>query len=102
MTNDAVEPITTNSTELWIKTIDVEFTGYYIDCYLVLIFGGIPWQVRGLPRVLSAWICCTQTCFMELLSSLVGEAVCRDRVNNACDVLLCKLPCTVTLTSVIN
>ncbi|KAK7112538.1 high-affinity choline transporter 1-like [Littorina saxatilis] len=53
MTNEAVSPLSTNATELWIKTVDPVHTGYYIDCYLVLIFGGIPWQVY-FQRVLSA------------------------------------------------
>ena len=46
MTNDAVSPLTTNATEVWIKDVDPVYSGFYIDCYLVLIFGGIPWQVR--------------------------------------------------------
>lgn len=45
MTNDAVSPLTTNATEVWIKEVDPAHSGFYIDCYLVLIFGGIPWQV---------------------------------------------------------
>ncbi|XP_076457464.1 high-affinity choline transporter 1-like [Babylonia areolata] len=53
MTHEAVSPLSTNATELWIKTVEPYHAGYYIDCYLVLIFGGIPWQVY-FQRVLSA------------------------------------------------
>lgn len=52
-TNAAVGDITVNATEKWIKTIDPVYAGSYIDSYLLLIFGGIPWQVY-FQRVLSA------------------------------------------------
>lgn len=53
-TNKAVVgSITVNSTENWVKTLDATYAGMYIDSYLLLIFGGIPWQVY-FQRVLSA------------------------------------------------
>lgn len=47
-TNDAVGDITVNATEKWVKTLDGNYAGVYIDSYLLLIFGGIPWQVTHL------------------------------------------------------
>jgi high affinity choline transporter 7 len=37
----------------WIGTLKLVDVGYYVDLMLVLIFGGIPWQVY-FQRVLSA------------------------------------------------
>ena len=37
----------------WTGTLENVDLGYYIDLFLVLIFGGIPWQVY-FQRVLSA------------------------------------------------
>jgi len=45
-TNEAVGDITINATEKWVKSLDPKYTGVYIDSYLLLIFGGIPWQVN--------------------------------------------------------
>ncbi|KAK7506594.1 hypothetical protein BaRGS_00002069 [Batillaria attramentaria] len=70
MSHEAVSPITTNSSEVWVKTIDPSDTGYYIDCYLVLIFGGIPWQVY-FQRVLSA-----KTAFNAQLLSYIAAFGC--------------------------
>ena len=39
--------------EEWVGTVDKADYGYYVDTFLVLIFGGIPWQVY-FQRVLSA------------------------------------------------
>lgn len=47
MAHKAVSPLTTNATEVWIKSVDPTWSGYYIDSYLVVIFGGVPWQVRS-------------------------------------------------------
>ena len=44
MTNRAVHSITTNSTR-WIGTIPIQDIAQYIDNLLMLILGGIPWQV---------------------------------------------------------
>ena len=52
MTNDVVENITVNSTTKWIKTVDSD-AGVYADSFLLLVFGGVPWQVY-FQRVLSA------------------------------------------------
>ncbi|KAJ8318595.1 hypothetical protein KUTeg_003686 [Tegillarca granosa] len=52
MTNENVHPITVNSTA-WIQELDPAYSGMYIDSFLLLIFGGIPWQVY-FQRVLSA------------------------------------------------
>ncbi|XP_048763871.1 high-affinity choline transporter 1-like [Ostrea edulis] len=52
MTNEFVENISFNSTE-WVKEVDPVFVGVYIDSFLLLIFGGVPWQVF-FQRVLSA------------------------------------------------
>ncbi|KAL4239274.1 hypothetical protein ACF0H5_000091 [Mactra antiquata] len=52
-THEAVGDIMVNSTQNWIKTLDPVYTGVYIDSYLLLMFGGIPWQVY-FQRVLSA------------------------------------------------
>ncbi|XP_052781721.1 high-affinity choline transporter 1-like [Mya arenaria] len=51
--NEAVGSIQVNATQNWIKTLDGKYAGVYIDSYLLLIFGGIPWQVY-FQRVLSA------------------------------------------------
>ncbi|XP_062608123.1 high-affinity choline transporter 1-like [Saccostrea cucullata] len=53
MVNDVVENISVNSTTEWVKGVDQEESGVYIDSFLLLIFGGIPWQVY-FQRVLSA------------------------------------------------
>lgn len=52
-TNEAVGDITVNATVNWVKTLDPVYSGVYIDSYLLLMFGGIPWQVY-FQRVLSA------------------------------------------------
>ena len=44
MTHSAVSSITT-SKETWIGKWDMKFTGVWVDYALLLIFGGIPWQV---------------------------------------------------------
>ncbi|XP_070187378.1 high affinity choline transporter 1-like isoform X2 [Littorina saxatilis] len=51
MTHEASRSIT-NNTE-WIGQVDTPYIGSYIDFYLLLIFGGIPWQVYW-QRALSA------------------------------------------------
>lgn len=53
MTNPNVGDISVNASSMWIKSIDPQYTGVYIDGMLLLIFGGIPWQVY-FQRVLSA------------------------------------------------
>ncbi|XP_062567648.1 high-affinity choline transporter 1-like [Saccostrea cucullata] len=53
MTNTHVTSITNNSSTVWIKDLDPKYIGYYIDSFLLLIFGGIPWQAY-FQRVLSA------------------------------------------------
>lgn len=50
MTHEAANPITNSE---WIGSVDAGFIGSYIDFYLLLIFGGIPWQVYW-QRALSA------------------------------------------------
>ncbi|XP_060599127.1 high-affinity choline transporter 1-like [Ruditapes philippinarum] len=53
-THAAVGDITTaNATAKWVKSVDPVYSGVYIDSYLLLMFGGIPWQVY-FQRVLSA------------------------------------------------
>lgn len=53
MTSEFVENISVNSTSAWIKEVESVNTGVYTDSFLLLIFGGIPWQVY-FQRVLSA------------------------------------------------
>ena len=53
MTNENVGDITVNASSLWIKEVDFKHTGMYFDGFLLLTFGGIPWQVY-FQRVLSA------------------------------------------------
>ncbi|CAC5422138.1 SLC5A7 [Mytilus coruscus] len=53
MANEATTSIGFNATTKWVKDLDPKYTGSYIDSYLLLIFGGIPWQVY-FQRVLSA------------------------------------------------
>ncbi|XP_052089155.1 high-affinity choline transporter 1-like isoform X1 [Mytilus californianus] len=53
MTHDAVRDISVNYTTVWIKDLDPAYSGQYIDGFLLLIFGGIGWQVY-FQRVLSA------------------------------------------------
>ncbi|KAH3861209.1 high-affinity choline transporter 1-like [Dreissena polymorpha] len=48
-----VSSIQTHAQETWIKSMDGKYAGQYIDSYLLLIFGGIPWQVY-FQRVLSS------------------------------------------------
>ncbi|XP_060599124.1 high-affinity choline transporter 1-like [Ruditapes philippinarum] len=52
-THKAVGDITVNATANWVKELDPVYIGLYLDSYLLLIFGGIPWQVY-FQRVLSA------------------------------------------------
>ncbi|KAG1651842.1 High-affinity choline transporter 1 [Nymphon striatum] len=52
MTNKAVSSINLNVTD-WIGTVDTTHIGQFIDTYIFLIFGGIPWQVY-FQRVLSS------------------------------------------------
>jgi hypothetical protein len=44
-THKAVGDITVNATATWVKELDPVYIGLYLDSYLLLIFGGIPWQV---------------------------------------------------------
>ena len=53
MTNDVVESISVNSSSEWVMEVDPIYVGVYIDSFLLLIFGGLPWQVY-FQRVLSA------------------------------------------------
>jgi high affinity choline transporter 7 len=53
MTNPHVTDISVNASSLWIKSVDPQYSGVYIDGMLLLVFGGIPWQVY-FQRVLSA------------------------------------------------
>ncbi|CAM1298076.1 Uncharacterised protein g2017 [Pycnogonum litorale] len=52
MANEAVSSINVDVTD-WIGSIDVKYSALYIDHFMLLIFGGIPWQVY-FQRVLSA------------------------------------------------
>ena len=45
MTHDAVTDISVNYTTVWVKELDPKYSGVYIDSFLLLIFGGIGWQV---------------------------------------------------------
>ena len=45
MTNDAVTDISVNYTTVWIKEVNRRHWGYYIDSYLLIILGGMGWQV---------------------------------------------------------
>ncbi|KAK3090092.1 hypothetical protein FSP39_009134 [Pinctada imbricata] len=53
LTNENVGDITVNASSLWIREVDYASTGLYLDGFLLLTFGGIPWQVY-FQRVLSA------------------------------------------------
>lgn len=53
MTNEHVTSITTNSSAVWIKELEPKYVGYYMDSFMLLILGGIPWQAY-FQRVLSA------------------------------------------------
>ncbi|GFR58765.1 high-affinity choline transporter 1 [Elysia marginata] len=53
MTHEAVSSITVNATQNWIFPIDTATLPSYFDNYLLLMFGGIPWQVY-FQRVLSS------------------------------------------------
>ncbi|XP_053393531.1 high-affinity choline transporter 1-like [Mercenaria mercenaria] len=44
MTHEAVGDITVNATSNWVKTLDPAYAGVYIDNYLFIAFGGIPWH----------------------------------------------------------
>ncbi|KAL5016854.1 hypothetical protein ScPMuIL_006443 [Solemya velum] len=53
LNHDAVNDIKVNATENWVKSLDDPYVGLYVDTYLLLILGGIPWQVY-FQRVLSS------------------------------------------------
>ena len=56
--NDAVEPIGNTMSEnpswwpaehgnvTWLGEVEANHAGFYVDSFLLLMFGGIPWQVR--------------------------------------------------------
>lgn len=44
MANPATKSISPTEID-WIGTLEGKFLGYYLDCGLLLVFGGIPWQV---------------------------------------------------------
>ena len=50
MMHPAVDSISTTSDE-WLGSLDTIDLGVWIDFYLLLIFGGIPWQVKYLQKV---------------------------------------------------
>ncbi|XP_061181874.1 high-affinity choline transporter 1-like [Saccostrea echinata] len=52
LTSEFVENISVNSSTEWIKEVDPIYVGVYMDSFLLLIFGGLPWQVY-FQRVLS-------------------------------------------------
>jgi high affinity choline transporter 7 len=52
MTNEATSSISVNATTLWVKELDPKSTGSYIDSFLLLTFGGIPWQVSYIDSFL--------------------------------------------------
>jgi high affinity choline transporter 7 len=55
-THAAVGDITTaNATAKWVKSVDPVYSGVYIDSYLLLMFGGIPWQVRDNRYLEDKW-----------------------------------------------
>ncbi|KAK3768201.1 hypothetical protein RRG08_031736 [Elysia crispata] len=53
MTHDAVSSITRNNSEPWLGELTSDYAANYIDYGLLLMFGGIPWQVYW-QRALSA------------------------------------------------
>ena len=52
MTNEATSSISVNATTLWVKELDPKSSGSYIDSFLLLTFGGIPWQVSYIDSFL--------------------------------------------------
>ena len=59
-----------NTTTDWIKELDPKYVGLYMDSGLLLMFGGIPWQVY-FQRVLSA-----QSAFNAQILSYVAAFGC--------------------------
>ncbi|CAG5131761.1 unnamed protein product [Candidula unifasciata] len=53
MTHEAVHDFSINATETWLRPIPTADLPVYIDSFLLLMFGGIPWQVY-FQRVLSS------------------------------------------------
>lgn len=53
MTNEAVGSLSLNATEVWATPLDPNTAGSYVDSFLLLTFGGVPWQVRENPLKLS-------------------------------------------------
>ncbi|KAJ8318600.1 hypothetical protein KUTeg_003691 [Tegillarca granosa] len=82
MTNENVHPITVNSTA-WIQELDPAYSGMYIDSFLLLIFGGIPWQTAVRAQLLS-YVAAFGCLVMALPSILIG-AIAKSTDWNATD-----------------
>ena len=52
-TNDAVDS-TILTTQDWVGTIKQGQEWYYADLFLMLTFGGIPWQVQSFDNTISS------------------------------------------------
>ena len=47
ITNPAVSSISPSEVD-WVGTVEPQYFGQYFDYGMLLVFGGIPWQVRVL------------------------------------------------------
>ena len=74
ITNPIVSDIRINSTD-WIGTLAVKDVGLWLDTGLLLVFGGIPWQVSFFFIFLFFFylfnftmdIQCSSSCFQEVM-----------------------------------
>ncbi|CAG2248679.1 CHT1 [Mytilus edulis] len=70
ISNDAVMDLSTNYTDVWVKELDPSTAGVYIDGWLQMILGAIPWQVY-FQRVLAA-----KSAYIAELLSYLGVIGC--------------------------
>ncbi|VDI52539.1 solute carrier family 5 (high affinity choline transporter), member 7 [Mytilus galloprovincialis] len=70
ISNDAVRDLSTNYTDVWVKELDPSTAGVYIDGWLQMILGAIPWQVY-FQRVLAA-----KSAYIAELLSYLGVIGC--------------------------
>ena len=64
LTHEAVGSLSATK-DKWIGSLEIEDAAMFTDIYLLLIFGGIPWQVRSALRAAyddTLLRCCSDYC----------------------------------------